>query len=253
MSRVVMLIGLFAMTGSCDNQNEIFSAEPRIEFESIAFQDLALYSVGEYLILRFNVTDGDGNFGLDNSTAHLEFPYQLSYYYNKSNGTPVSSDKLARGEVALESLISYEDRLNPPYDTIPENHCSYDRYYLNDFDYVELYSTLNEDYQNIFIDFLYQNPDGSYSTFDFYEEYCVTFDARVPSFSSWPQHQKMIAGPFEVTRKTLKKAQITYTMMSGGFRALFNSKKMKLRFYVKDRALNESNIIETREFLLDEI
>jgi hypothetical protein len=253
MRKLVMLIGLLALTGSCDDHNEIFSAEPKIEFEAIEFQDLAHYSVGDYLILRFNVTDGDGDFGLDNSTQHLEFPYQLSYYYDRNNGTQVPSDKLARGEVELESLINYADRLTPPYDTIPEIYCSYDRYYLNDFDYVDLYSTLNENYKNIFIEFLYQNPDGSYSTFDFYEEYCVTFDARVPSFSSWPQHQKMITGPFEVTRMTSKKAQITYTMTSGGFRALFNSKKMKLRFYVKDRALKESNIIETREFLLDEI
>ena len=43
----------------------------------------------------------------------------------------------------------------------------------------------------------------------------------------------------------LKKDQIS--------RAIFGSKKIKLRFYVKDRALNISNIIETKEFLLDEI
>ena len=112
---------------------------------------------------------------------------------------------------------------------------------------------LNENYRNLFVEFLYQNPDGSYSTFDFYEEYCETFDARIPSFNSWPQHQKMVTGPFEVIRQTSKKAQITYTMISGGFRAIFGSKKMKLRFYVKDRGLNASNIIETKEFLLDEI
>jgi len=253
MRKLVMLIGLFAMTGSCENNNEIFTADPRIEFESIEFQDLALYSVGEYLMLKFNVTDGDHDFGLDNATPHLEFPYQTVFYYDRNNGQQVPAEKVTRGEVELESLIKYEDRLNAPYDTIPETHCVYERYYINDFDYVLLYASINENYTNLFVDFLYQNPEGSYSTFDFYEEYCETFDARVPSFSSWPQHQAMITGPFEITRKTFKKAQITYTMMSGGFRALFDSKKMKLRFYVKDRALNKSNIIETREFLLDEI
>jgi hypothetical protein len=248
-----MLIGLFMLTGSCDDHNEVFSAEPKIEVEEIVFHDMELYSLGDYLIIRFNVTDGDEDFGLDNSTPHLEFPYQPSYYYDKSNGTLVPSDKLTRGEVELESLIIYEDRFNPPYDTIPETHCSYDRYYLNDFDYVDLYSRLNENYKNLFVEFLHQNPDGSYSAFDFYEEYCETFDTRIPSFNSWPQHQKMVTGPFEVIRQTSKKAQITYTMISGGFRAIFGSKKMKLRFYVKDRALNASNIIETKEFLLDEI
>ena len=42
-------------------------------------------------------------------------------------------------------------------------------------------------------------------------------------------------------------------MQNLGFVHLFQDKKMKLKIYIQDRALNRSNILETPEFYLSEI
>jgi hypothetical protein len=105
-----------------------------------------------------------------------------------------------------------------------------------------LYFQLNPDYNNITVEFLVKNSDGTFTEFDWREAFnypnCgISFDGRFPIlFKDKP------GAPLE--------GKIKYGMGSIGFKILFSTKTLKLRIQIKDRALNTSNFIETAEFTL---
>jgi hypothetical protein len=105
-----------------------------------------------------------------------------------------------------------------------------------------LYFQLNPDHNNIEVDFLVKNPNGTFTEFDWRKEFnfpnCgISFDGRFPIL-----YKDRPGAPLE--------GRIRYGMGSIGFKVLFGLKTLKLRVQIKDRALNKSNIIETPEFTL---
>jgi len=238
----LLLVGMAA----CHDEEEIYLPEPTIEFQGVEFRE-AFYNYPDTLVIKFIITDGDEDVGLDFSPSHLEFPYQLAYYYQKSDAKPVPSDKLERNEIYLEDLITFEEWQNGAYETLPSNDC--DQPHSGTVGPTALYRTINENYWNFFLDVQYENPDGSFSTFDF-SEYCMNYNDRIPSFSG---NKKTARGGFEIDAISSKKAHVSYTVLTTMFDSDLGSKKLKIRIRVKDRALNESNLMETPEFFLDEI
>jgi hypothetical protein len=107
-----------------------------------------------------------------------------------------------------------------------------------------LYAKVNPNYYNIEVDFLVEQPDGTFAEYDFRKEFCATFDGRFPAvpFSS--------SGPFKGSAQTNNRGQITYNMQSTGFQPLFGTRKLKLSLKIRDRALHISNTIETPAFQL---
>lgn len=111
------------------------------------------------------------------------------------------------------------------------------------------YSEQNENALNLFVDFLVEGNDGTYTEFDFTRDLptkvCAQgFDTRLPLLSALtPGHHTLLVFDFTITSD--KQGEITYAMTSSGFRDLFNGKNLKLRLSLKDRALHESNSIET--------
>ena len=103
----------------------------------------------------------------------------------------------------------------------------------------------NPDHYNIEVDFLVKDPNHpkadkqGYYEFDWRKTFCQSFDGR------FPELVEKDGVPLEGTLK--------YTMVSSGFGTLFNIQTLKLRVQVKDRLLHRSNVIETREFTLDQI
>ena len=252
-SRKNLLIVAIFFALACHEQDEVYLDEPRIEFLDIAFKKGG-NGVRDSLKLTIQLTDGNLDFGLESSD--LDFPYQPSFYYSKDDGQKVSSDKLKRGEIEPESLIQLRDRSTPPYDTLPlpESSCHYYDYQtgtIGQFEHSYLYFEANENRNNIFIDFYYENVDGSFSEYDWFQETCTTFDGRIFPTNTLSVDEVRIRGPFSAKMISPKKLRITYDMTSLGFTKVFGSKKIKLRVYVKDQALNTSNIIETPAFLLD--
>ena len=100
-----------------------------------------------------------------------------------------------------------------------------------------LYYTTNPNHYNIEVDFLVKDPSapGGFKEFDWREEYCTTFDGRFPVFSD---------------KTSSIDGTLRYTMASLGFTTIFSIKTLKLRVSIRDRALNQSNVIETPEFTL---
>jgi hypothetical protein len=113
--------------------------------------------------------------------------------------------------------------------------------------YYEIRDTLlfsaNPNYYNLEVDFLVSNGQ-SFEKFDWAKEFCdLGYNGRMPLCNG-------NCGPFKGRLFSLKHGDITYNMVSVGFKRLFGNKKMKLRFQIKDRALHKSNTVETPEFTL---
>lgn len=240
---------LILLLTSCRDQDEIYPAEPQIEFVNIAFEDNS-NPYPDDLSITFSITDGDMDFGLDyGNKAHFESPYHDLFYYSKKDGTRITSDKLTRGEVSLEDLIQFNDRVNPPFDTLPgRESCKYFFYDTS----TELYCDVNENAYNLFVKIYLQEADGSFVEYDMFKELCYSFNTRVLSIHNLPNDEIQTSGPFSITMKSARRGQITYNMKSRIFDTM-QSRKMKLQIYVKDRALNTSNVVETPEFVLDDI
>ncbi len=100
-----------------------------------------------------------------------------------------------------------------------------------------LYYTPNPTHNNIEVEFLVKDPTapGGFQKFDWYKEYCQTFDGR---FTILSDGENAVDG------------NLRYSMTSTGFKINFSIKTLKLRVKIRDRALNESNVIETPEFRL---
>jgi hypothetical protein len=249
MKKYLTLIFVFALLACEDEKEEKeeqYPIEPAITFSKIDFIDVPnqLYDT---LKLTFTFTDGDMDFGLDhNIEAHREFPYQPYYYFLKSTGEKIPSDKLDRNEVSTDQLIQFSDRKNPPYDTLPESGSCHYRSVDIDGGFVQLYSLLNEDFFNLDVDFIVNQPNGSFSEFDWFEQFCQTFNGRVLSGPGK-------SGPFLVKMKNKQRGEIAYSMISTGFTQVFGDKTLKLQITIKDRALHTSNKIQTPEFRLRDI
>lgn len=110
-----------------------------------------------------------------------------------------------------------------------------DIYVLQDTVYFEP----NPYHNNIRIEWLVQNNDGSFTEFNWSDLACGTsFDGRFPILED---------------RTRAVEGTLRYSMTSLGFLQLFSIKTLKLRISVWDRGLHQSNIIETPQFTLNDI
>ena len=116
------------------------------------------------------------------------------------------------------------------------NNSNPNEYYFVVVDY--FYIEENPFHYNFKVEFFVKQNDGSFTEYDFREQFCETYDGRFPQLTD---NSRALEG------------EINYSMVSTGFLATFSIKTLKLRITVYDRALNKSNIIDTPEFRLEEI
>lgn len=211
-----------------------FPNEPIINFEDIGFvrgDQVTLDS----LILTIYFTDGDGDLGL--SPNEISPPYNDLFAFNRDDGSG--------------RFITYTERFTPPWDTLPAYEFPYNclnyltpqehgiEEYVNDTIYVQA----NEDHFNIFIEY-FVKVNGQFTEFDWetaFEPQCTdSYNGRFPVLGDLSGNR-----PLE--------GKLRYGMTSAGFSLLFRNDTLKLRVRIKDRALNDSNIIETPEFVLGQI
>lgn len=121
----------------------------------------------------------------------------------------------------------------------PFNNCDYfyDPEVLPDTLFIEE----NEFSNNFHIDFL-ERKNGEYSKVFFSNSLCdvVDFDGRIPIFDSEHDGQSL-------------NGTITYRLYSQGFPIILTPDTFKVRFYLYDRQLNRSNVVESPEFLFQDI
>jgi hypothetical protein len=105
----------------------------------------------------------------------------------------------------------------------------------------------NRNSRNLIVEYLVEQPDGSFEMFDWSKQFCQEgFNARVPLLGK----QLVKWGPFKTQMLSDQRARVTYNMASIGFRILFGGKRLKIRFSIIDRSLNESGVVETDPILV---
>lgn len=251
---------------SCFDPPE-YSNIPAIEYESVSFVDVTNVSDPDSLILVVRFKDGDGDMGLDaNFFGDTLVPYHSRTFYDTVRDftmpyycpTPDCwmGDPFFQPEEV--TFITYKTYRTDRYgwkpkllvDTLPPFTKPYDcvNWEISTVDgkVDTFYFERNPFHNNIWVEFMVKNPDGTFKEFDWTKEFAypqcgITFDGRFPILSK------------DLSRSAALDGKIRYGMASTGFNILFSIKTLKLRVTVYDRALNNSNTVETPEFTLQQI
>jgi len=221
-----LICGFLFLLGmsSCYDEPD-FPMEPRlIDFDGgfkqgIKYKDVP-NTIVDSLILRVVFQDGDGNLGLtgDEPSPILreQFIFQLD-----ENG------EFVRYDPALE-----------PFDCTRFS-------YFNIVGRDTIQDTIAIEYNPYYYNFevgLYVKEDGVFEEFDFRKELC-----RAPLGGRFP----LLKDDFSNTKPL--EGVIQYSIASTGLQTRFRNDTLKLTVRIRDRALNESNIIESEAFVWNDI
>lgn len=282
------LFGLVFFSISCDSDESepAYPAVPFIESSQLDFVPGALtgQSRTDTIKLTFKFRDGDFDLGL--MQTDIDSPYHRVNFFLENSGVlskmvtkkvyedvkPLLSPRQS-GKLATYRHLKNE-MLSPPALNLCVNYLYEQELFISSVhqsvvdeesiaeiltksgrpDIFRLADTVliehNRHHHNILITYLVEQPDGSFSPFDFQKQYCSTFDGRFPYLVGTWSAPTIKYGPFSVRRYSKQRGQMIYSMMSVGFRPLFGGKRIKVRFSIKDRALNESNVLETEPLLI---
>lgn len=218
------ILFLTLILSSCFEEPE-FPVEPRLTgFNSIIFKEL---EGPDSLIIRVEFEDGDGDLGLLGSGADIDTPYNEISIHEDINGQPI------RYNPNNPSLPPYscEDYYTPSGDSI-----IIDGWILRKADTVRV--TYNETGRNFDIQLLVKEQD-EYVEYNFRKNRCVApLGGRFPPLKENFNDQKPLKGVLE------------YRQASSGILPLFRNDSLKIRVKIRDRALHESNVIESEPFTL---
>ncbi len=212
--------------------------EPKIAFENLIFKRVT--TGADSLTLRFNLEDGNGDIGLSSNETLPP--------YHAFNAIIDERDSLVLiGDTTVVPPLRQVDPFSnvTPFsetDNRPPYNCTDYFVYLEDTFYINK----NEYHNNLHITFLLKDlVSGEFTEIDFASYFgnacsSITLDGRIPVFDS-----DLIGDPLQ--------GIFSYYMVSEGFLLVLSNQTFKIRFYIYDRALNQSNIVETPEVTLLEI
>ncbi len=277
----------FLISCNDDDKEPDYPIEPYIEFADIKFIE-GSGAFKDSLILNFHFRDGDMDLGLDEDMpSDYDFPYHPINYFLENNGglSMVTTTKQIGYPPFLNvpsdqhgKLVTVRTRGKDGYHFLPEFNCynyNFDSVYvlesnkeIFDESYNLIRSTsnpegyqlldtfyyeMNENYFNILVDFLVKQPDGSFTQYDLQKETCdpVGFNGRFQRITGIKKGIVSKSGPFKIKGYSSKDGALQYDMESTGLRIVFASKTIKLRIKIKDRALHDSNVIESNEILIN--
>jgi hypothetical protein len=115
------------------------------------------------------------------------------------------------------------------------NNSNANEWYFVVVDY--FYIRENPRHYNFIVEF-WVEENGTFVEYDFREQFCETYDGRFPVLTD---------------KERALEGEINYSMVGTGFLATFSIKTLKLKISVYDRAGNQSNVVETPPFRLEEI
>jgi hypothetical protein len=242
---VIFILALGLLSG-CFEPPE-FSEVPQISFKSLRFVEVN--QAPDSLVLSFDFQDGDGDVGLSSEMVYppyhsfnivLDADTNLVFYQDDQVTPPLSLFDNFDG--SYQGLYSDEVNL-PPFncedylilDDPTADSASNDR-----TDTVLIQK--NKFNRNIYIDFL-RKRNGQYENINrlFSQGTCQEFfNSRVPIFD-----RNNVGRSLSGT--------ISFAMLSQGFRTVFSNDSIKIRFYIYDQELNQSNIEESNDFILSDI
>jgi hypothetical protein len=185
------------------------------ETPEIEFESMQRYSSGDSVVLTIKFKDGDGDLGL--SDDETTSPYQEYDYVKNGSGQYV--------EIG-------DSPSNPAYNCFDYLIGDYNP----DVDTDTILIERNSNYFNYHIDVWVKQSNSTFTKFDF-TSFCTDYNSRFPLLNS-----KKEKGPIE--------GSLSYTIKDIGALGLTNE-TVKFNVYIIDRALHQSNILETPEILID--
>ena len=224
---------------------------PKISYNRMEFH--AVSTSTDSLLLYLDFEDGDGDIGLEgNENGYPYHPFNVIMDKNRR--------RVSLSGTGYEPPF-YSIALNPrtwePYapetffsetDNRPSFNCeNYEILQVDPEDPMAIdtvYVEKNPNNKNIYVEF-YRKINGSYEFIDWANAFstnsCGTdFNARFPIFDE-NNIGKSLTG-------TLR-----YAMLSEGFEIILKKDTFKVRAYIKDRALHDSNYAESPDLTLDMI
>lgn len=223
----------------------VFPDNPVIGYESLTFGSDP-ENRRDSMLLTFRIEDGNGDIGLDERELGTPYhPYNVIVDSRDSLVTLTDVDVVpplyAVDPMGNRRLFS-EDDSRPAYEC--ESYAILEYRGENDTFFIEQ----NEYHNNIYIDFL-KKENGDYRVLDFSEELGIQdcgltdFDGRIPIFDS-DNLGRSLSGTISYTMPT---------SLTGMYQFLLQRDTFRLRFYIYDRALTKSNVVETPDLTLPDI
>ncbi|MBX7126270.1 MAG: hypothetical protein K1X47_11310 [Cyclobacteriaceae bacterium] len=247
-----------ALAGGCFTP-PTFPVVPLIEFDKVEFQDVKDPSASDTLTLSIKFKDGDGDLGIDQSETEPPFHDRTYFIESGNNLITYETKRTVAGYDSLPNFVTPYNCLS--WDVIAKDTTVSrilfaadpgDRTVLRKGKYVPrttdtLYYQLNPYRNNMVVEMLVKNADGSFKPFD------VTGIFKYPNCLA-----DLFSGRFPILAKDLSQKSplegtIHYKMQSAAFTLFFSIKVLKIRVYIYDRAFHKSNVIETPEFTLQSI
>jgi hypothetical protein len=184
--------------------------EPRISFNRVEFKDAREIDT---LVVYVDFEDGDGDLGLSGNM--ITPPFHPFTFLTDENG-----DNIFFG----------------PNDTYNDRDWFVRRVNSRPVDTIAIEQ--NPDHFNFIVDVLERQPNGTYEVYDFYENQNVPgFNGRFPVLRDQNNSRALVG-------------TIRYGMQSRAWSIIFGLDSLKLRVMIKDRALNQSNVVESQPFTL---
>ncbi|MBR07781.1 MAG: hypothetical protein CMP48_08835 [Rickettsiales bacterium] len=204
------------------------------------------------ILITFTLEDGDGDIGLRSNDVDNLYPYHPYNTIIDSRGEKVRFG----GDYQLpfykvNEQQGFRDSLF--FSDVDNRPTSYDcKYFILD---EELTGNTNQDSavfieqniygKNLIVDIL-RKQNGNYTSVD-YAEYTNSINCDLYSLSG-----RIPIFDDDNLGRTLK-GEISYSIPSTGHVYVLNRDTFKIRFYVFDRALNQSNVVESPDLTLQEI
>ncbi|NMM50527.1 hypothetical protein [Marinigracilibium pacificum] len=212
---ILAIIFILCTAAFCDGPPSL-SSTPAISYNNITYYDTGFT---KNLSLVLNFEDGNGDLGL--SPEDIGVPYH-PYAFILDNG----------------ELIRFGDREGDP-----DFNCIDYELIVNGTDVDTFLVQRNKYHNNIFIDFFVKRQ-GVWEEYDLRKIdpfLCAdTYDGRFPVLNL-EENERAIKG------------ELRYNMYSAAIFSVFRNDTVKLQVQVVDKALNESNIIETPPFTFPQI
>ena len=203
------------------------------------------------ITLTFKLQDGDFDLGLGETDGLLP-PFNYCFYFNKVTNSFVTDTT----GIGLNDLITYKDRKT--IDTLP------------DLTVPRWMQVRSDDPQPITVDTVYflRNPNVFNLTCELlvyddakliWEKYSSYVHCTFPNYcddflkGTFPKldgYSRVVQPPFAYQHISFKEGIMTYSTFKFGLYSRLSDKKIKLSFYIKDRALHHSNVVETSEILI---
>jgi hypothetical protein len=276
----LLVIAVFcgALASSCFNPPEYPDA-PVIHYKSVSYVKGGTLDDGteaaDSIIVVLTFQDGNGDVGV--GADEVNPPFNDRWYYTKQ---PLQHDNTLSDDCSqyknmcwyinplvseFDKYLDIDDRKTSPYDSLPafanpDNCTHWEVIYYDDDNNQDtpdkpldtLYFAINRHYSNIFVEFQVKIPpsDPRYDPNNPFQKFdetalsryplCIvrSFDGRLPVLAEDLSHPTPLEG------------EIRYAMPSESFETLFGSQFIRLKIYIEDRALNESNTVYTEPFNL---